>query len=103
MLTVEPDETNQFRIEFEPLDPIDGKLMDAVFKRHDEALIELARPYSYPTEEQKAQRSKQQPKGGRGGAAGGRGGARQSGGAAKGGRGGTGGRAGANAPRGRKY
>lgn len=73
LLEVEPDDTNQFRVTFEAIDVIDGKLMDAVMKRHDEALEKLKQPYTYPTEEQKAQKKQAPARGarkpaGRGGA-----------------------------------
>lgn len=95
MLRVEPDEVNQFKVIFEPLDLIDKKLMPSVYTRHLAAMEELKRPYTYPTEEQRAQRQAQNRGGGRGGrgnAAGGARGAARGGGAAK-----------AGSARGRKY
>lgn len=95
LLTVEPDSTNQFKITFEALDLVDKKLLPAVYKKHDEIMPLAMSPYTYPTEEQKAQRAAENSRGGgRGGAsrnasggkpAGGRGAAKPAGKTAAGG------------------
>jgi hypothetical protein len=64
LLSVEPDPTNQFKITFEALELVDRELLPAVYKRHDEALPLVMQPYTYPTEEQKAERKKQAGRGG---------------------------------------
>ena len=72
MVSVEPDDQNQFRIVFEPLEIIDKKLLAAVYARHKTAMEELKRPYTYPTDEQRASRQAQNGRGrgtARGGAA----------------------------------
>jgi hypothetical protein len=66
MMSVEPDDTNQFKVTFEALDMVPSKLLPAIMPRHEEAMKELVRPYTYPTEEQKADRAKQAKKGARG-------------------------------------
>lgn len=65
LMEVVPDDTNQFVVTFEILDLIDKKMMGAVYECHDEAMELVVQPYTYPTEEQKAQRQ-QQNRGGRG-------------------------------------
>jgi len=102
LMSVEPDATNQFKITFEALDPVDKKLLPVVYKRHDEAVPLAMQDYTYLTDEQKAARDAQNKAGrGRGGprqaASGGRGAAKSSAGkpAGKAASGGAG--------RGRKY
>lgn len=98
ILRVEQDNVNQFKVIFEPVELIDKKLLGAVYARHEEAMVALKQPYTYPTDEQKAQRAAQNRGGGRGGARGG-GAAAKKPAAAKG----RGAAAGGGAGRGRKY
>lgn len=60
-----PDAKNQFTIQWEAVDLVGGKALGAVMRRHDEAMKALVQPYTYPTDEERAERGKKK-KGGRG-------------------------------------
>ena len=47
-LSVQPDANTQLRVEFEALEPVDKKLLDVVFARHDEAMASIEFPYPKP-------------------------------------------------------
>jgi len=59
-----PDTKNQFVISWEVIDVVDPKLLPTIMQRHDDAMEALVQPYTYPSEEEKAERKKQ--RGGRG-------------------------------------
>jgi hypothetical protein len=67
-----PDPKNQFVIGWEVIEVVDNKLLPAVMAKHDEAMKALVQPYTYPTDEERAERQKQ-AKGGRSRGTGGRG------------------------------
>lgn len=55
-----PDETNQFKVIFEALDLVDGKLLGAVMTRHEEAMTALVQPYTYMSDDEKKSRNRNQ-------------------------------------------
>lgn len=62
-----PDAKNQFTIAWEAIDLVDKKCLPAVMERHDEAMKAIMQPYTYPSDEERADRKKQAK--GRGGRA----------------------------------
>jgi hypothetical protein len=53
-----PDPKNQFVISWEVVDLVPEKTLAAVMERHDEAQKALIQPYTYPSEEERAERAK---------------------------------------------
>jgi len=64
IMRCEPDPKNQFVIAWEPIDVVENNCLPAVMARHEEAMKALVQPYTYPTDEERADRAKDK-KGGR--------------------------------------
>ncbi len=72
IMTCVPDPKNQFMITWEVIDVVPSKLLPVIMQRHDEALKAIQLPYTYPSDEEKAERQKQRKPGRGKAAAGGR-------------------------------
>lgn len=51
-IEVVPDDRSQYKLEFELIDEVPDELMDVIFKKHKDAIDEIAFPYRPPAEDE---------------------------------------------------